>query len=98
MTDSAQTIIARELSPGQHWDYGVNQDQTNAISKAERIISALKAAGWAVVPVEPTEAMIKAGNDYARGGSPEWAHEIYGSGKAKTPEGIYKAMIEGEEG
>ena len=36
-------------------------------SAADAILSALRSAGWAVVPVEPTEGMLKAGYGWPSG-------------------------------
>jgi len=34
---------------------------------SDAILSALRSAGWAVVPVEPTEGMLKAGHGWSSG-------------------------------
>ena len=48
----------------------------------DNILSALRSAGWAVVPVEPTKEMVKAALDYIKADAP-----------CANPHGVYKAML-----
>jgi len=64
---SAREIIAREVSAGCNtvdWERG----RTDSEDVADAILSALRSAGFAVVPVEPTLEMIAAWDRVARPG------------------------------
>lgn len=64
---SAREIIAREVSAGCNtvdWERG----RTDSEDVADAILSVLRSAGFAVVPVEPTLEMIAAWDRVARPG------------------------------
>lgn len=57
---SVKATIAGEVSAGCNtvdWERG----RTDSEEVADAILSALRSAGWAVVPVEPTEGMVADG-------------------------------------
>lgn len=72
-------VVARAIANadlGRNWE-------ASTLSFADAALSAIRAAGFAVVPVEPTEAMLKAGGN-----------AYYGEGPGDTQaECIYAAML-----
>lgn len=53
------------VESGFRWDFGSNADNYRASARAQ--LAELEAAGYRVVPVEPTEAMADAGYSVANG-------------------------------
>lgn len=79
MSDRAETIqvIAEAIRAAR-----IN-DECDSDAIAGDILTALQAEGMAVVPVEPTEAMLEAGEE---------ADAMYYEGRTQTAQ-IYKAML-----
>lgn len=57
---SAREVIAKEVDP-EAFEQGWNDKMLWAEQTADSILSALKDAGWVVVPREPTKAMLEVG-------------------------------------
>jgi hypothetical protein len=72
MTESAREVIEHELfeicgAP----EYGVDTETTS-----DRILAALSAAGFAIVPVEPTEGMLRAGRNWSTHPDGAWRNML----------------------
>lgn len=68
MTDEIVEIMAKELLRQHHgcdvlttWDYLTDEAKSHWRKRADNTLTALDAAGYVVVPKEPTEEMIDAG-------------------------------------
>jgi len=57
---SAREIIANTFGVKEVFGHRENEPCELCLNTADAILSALRSAGWAVVPVEPTEGMINA--------------------------------------
>lgn len=73
MTDPIE-IMALAQCARFNWKWDKMSESRRALSRNEMhdIISALDAAGWAIVPKVPTEEMIGAARSYCWGGECEW--------------------------
>ena len=78
---SARDVIAARLT--RHVGHGITKD---AWKKADAILAAFSAAGYAVVPREPTEAMIAAAPGRDQQATEESMYH-----------GIYRAMLAAAE-
>lgn len=88
----AREIIAKAYVKA--WDQHIGFDG------ADPILAALKAAGYRVVPVEPTEKMLRAGDDSIEGqysDHPQW-EDAKDVAEGLCQASIYRAMIAASEG
>ena len=79
MTDSPEAVMAQEIRAQLGTPY-----QQAEKTLAARIHAALRAAGYAIVPVEPTEKMVEA------------AHTVIAGDDGGCPE-VYRAMVAAAE-
>jgi hypothetical protein len=86
MSDMPVDVIARVL-------HGNTKGETNRLLSAE-IMLAFTAAGYAVVPIEPTDAQKKAGS-HAWENCPSWGdpEDIDPRGVADDCADVYRAMV-----
>lgn len=72
MSEMIERVLApaiyEEFCRGQPWEEATEGWQKSMRESARAAVSALEKAGYAIVPREPTEAMLKAGRDVA----PHW--------------------------
>jgi hypothetical protein len=87
---TARETIARHTVTAEIWDLMSERERDFWRGEADKYLAALDAAGLAVVPKEPTEAMCVAGVMAMEGRAANTATTavIYGQPKA-----IYRAMI-----
>lgn len=79
------TPLIEAIARAGNWDGPWNAQ----IGEAERFVTAITEAGYAVVPIEPTEAMIEHGLLEARCCTDDWT-----SAAACLPSHVYRAMIQ----
>ena len=83
----AQTLESNPLKDNPAYAKEARYAEQLGKHKAKAIIKALEEAGFAIVPVEPTENQLNAARD--------WSIKKYGRGVGNDgAEGCYKAMLE----
>jgi hypothetical protein len=98
MTDPIE-IMARALWNGREaefpklarmeWDKGTDLARAATIRHAKAFVTALADAGFAIVPVTPTEPMRNAGSDIG-----EWGDNLPPQTMPWAAADVYRAMIE----
>jgi hypothetical protein len=81
--DDLREVIARAV-----WDSGPPMDGDEGTKIADAALAAIKAAGFVVMPAEPTPGMLEAGR-YAICGEPDTHADT-----TEASEDCYRAMIE----
>ena len=93
---SAREIIANAPSLGSYSIYDHVVGPRVGRDQADAILSALRSAGFAVVPVEPTEGMKTAAcraDDGIGNGVPVWVRLADGGSDVRALINSYKAML-----
>ena len=88
MTASAKEVIAAAIKSRPAWNTPYSAD-------ADAILAALDAAGYVVVPREPTPAMVAAAWDTIAPGKKRLGIARLGPGPGTTD--VYRAMIAAQE-
>lgn len=90
MTDPRTEILARCQHPQLSWGGRDKRLEREAIKRTEQFEARLNAAGYVIVPREPTAEMLKAGNENieAQANDPEWPTN------PPCASAVYKAMTE----
>lgn len=86
-------VVADKPAHLLRWGEGDRNDLRTLLSALQEAREALVPDGWALVPIEPTEAMISAGANGTRNGARETAARTYASMLSAAE--VYRALSPG---